>query len=261
MIRIHALELEDQPWMPRVLREAGMAYLRLAAERLGAAEAIRPVIETALARSGEEEILDLCSGGGGPVLAVAEALRDGGHTVRVTLSDRYPDPGAAELVEASGIEGLRYEPTSIDALDVPAERRGMRTLFNAFHHLRPEQARAVLASAVEGGRPIAVVEILQRRPLAVIGMLFSPIVALLAVPFLRPFRWSWIPMTYLVPVIPLFIMWDGIVSAFRVYTPDELREMTREVDPDGRFDWTIEEIPLPPQPIPGLALFGMPKPD
>ncbi len=49
----------------------------------------------------------------------------------------------------SGIHGLGYERASIDALDVPAERPGLRTLFNAFHHLRPEQARAVLASAVE----------------------------------------------------------------------------------------------------------------
>ncbi len=259
MRRIHALELEDQDWMPRVLREAGMAYLRFAAERLGAADAIRPAFEDALDRSGEDEVLDLCSGGGGPVLAVAKSLGEAGRKVRVTLSDRFPDPGAAELVARSGIGGLTYEPDSIDALDVPADRPGLRTLFNAFHHLRPDQARGVLASAVDGGRPIAVIEILQRKPLALIGMLFTPIIAMLVVPFLRPFRWSWLPLTYLLPVIPLFIMWDGVVSVFRIYTPDELRQMTREVDPEGRFDWTLEEIPLPPQPIPGLVLVGVPE--
>lgn len=257
--RIHAFELEDQNWFPSIVRSAGMAYLRFAAEKLGAAEAIRPVIERALDGSGEREILDLCSGGGGPVLAVLAAMREAGRKVRVTLSDRFPDPGATRLVESSGIEGLTYEAEPIDALAVPVERTGLRTLFNAFHHLRPDQARDVLASAVHAARPIAVVEILQRKPLALLGILFSPLAAWVLVPFLRPFRWGWLPLTYLVPVIPLLILWDGIVSVCRIYTPQELLDMTREVDPDGRFDWTIEEVPLPPQPIPGLALIGIPK--
>jgi hypothetical protein len=62
MRRIHALELEDQSWMPEVMREAGMAYLCFMAGKLGMTERIRPIIEDVLARSGEKEILDLCSG-------------------------------------------------------------------------------------------------------------------------------------------------------------------------------------------------------
>lgn len=262
MRRIHALELEDQNWMPRVLREGGMAYLRFAAEVAGMAEAIRPVIEDALDRSGEDEIFDLCSGGGGPVLGVARALNEAGREMRVTLSDRFPDPGAVQLVADSAVVGLRYELESIDALDVPPDRPGLRTLFNAFHHLRPEQARAVLASAVEGKRPIAVVEMLQRKPLLAISMLlFAPLVVTLVVPFLRPFRWSWLPLSYLVPAVQLLVVWDGVVSVFRIYTRDELLEMAREVDPEETFEWTVEEFPIPPQPIPGLALVGVPRRD
>lgn len=259
MRRIHAFELEDQPCMPEVLREAGMAYLRFAAEKFGVAEKMRPLIESALERSGEKEILDLCSGGAGPVLAMAAALAESGRGIPVTLCDRYPDPGAIELADASGIPGLRYESQPMDALEVPSERAGLRTLFNAFHHLRPAQAQAVLASAVRGQRPIAVLEALQRKPLVLVGMLFSPLMALLIVPFLRPFRLAWIPLTYLVPAIPLFIMWDGIVSCFRVYNERELLGMAREADPDGTFDWEVHSIPLDPQPVPGIALIGVPR--
>jgi len=70
MLRIHALELEDRAWRPKVLREAGTAYLRFMRDRLRVAEQVRPVIEDALKRSGETEILDLCSGGGGPGIAL-----------------------------------------------------------------------------------------------------------------------------------------------------------------------------------------------
>lgn len=236
-----------------------MAYLRFAAEKFGVAENMRPLIESALERSGEKEILDLCSGGAGPVLVIAAALAENGRGIRVTLSDRYPDPGAIELAKARAIPGLHYESQPMDALDVPPERAGLRTLFNAFHHLRPAQAQEVLASAVRGQRPIAVLEALQRKPLLLVGMLFSPLIALLIVPFLRPFRLVWIPLTYLIPAIPLFVMWDGVVSCLRIYNEEELLGMARAADPDGTFDWQVHSIPLDPQPLPGIALIGIPR--
>lgn len=259
MRRIHAIELEDQAWMPRVIRESGMAYLRFAAGLAGVAEQVRPLIEDALTRSGEDQILDLCSGGGGPVIELATAFRDKDCEIRVTLSDRYPDPGGIALATQSDVPGLTYDSTSVDALSVPPERQGLRTLFNSFHHLRPEVAEAVLASAVRGGRPITVVEMLQRKVLCMLGIAFSPIAVFLFVPFLRPFRWIWVPLTYLVPVVPLFILWDGLVSCFRIYNEEELLAMASAADPDGTFDWKVEYVPLPPQPVPAIVLVGVPK--
>ncbi len=75
MLRIHALELEDRAWMPKVLGEAGMAYLCFMGDRLRVAGQVRPVIEDPLERSGETEILDLCSGGGGPGIALVGISR------------------------------------------------------------------------------------------------------------------------------------------------------------------------------------------
>lgn len=259
MRRIHAIELEDQDWMPRVIRESGMAYLRFAAGMAGVAEQVGPLLEDALTRSGENEILDLCSGGGGPVIELATAFRDNDREVRVTLSDLYPDPGGIALATQSDVPGLTYDSTSVDAQSVPPERKGLRTLFNSFHHLRPDVAEGVLASAVRGGRPIAIVEMLQRKIVSVIGIAFSPIAVFLLVPFLRPFRWIWLPLTYLIPVIPLFILWDGIVSCFRIYNEEELLVMASVADPEGKFDWKVEYVPLPPQPVPAIVLLGVPK--
>jgi hypothetical protein len=258
MRRIHAFELEDQSWFPSVLRDAGMAYLRAAADWTGQAAHMRPVIAQALDRAGEDRIVDLCSGGGGPVVSIARELRAAGRDVQVTLTDLYPSPGARAEVASSGEPGLEYEASSVDATAVGADRPGLRTLFNAFHHFRPATAEAILRSAVSSGHGIAVVEVLQRRWLALLGLLGAPLIVLLALPFLRPFRWPWLVLTYVVPIIPLFIWWDGTVSVLRIYSREELLAMARRADPEGAFEWEVREIPMAPSPLPGIALLGTP---
>lgn len=259
MRRFHGVELEDLSWFPSVLRQAGMAYLRFAARVSGQAEQIRPVILRALERSGEKEILDLCSGGGGPLLAVVGEMEAAGDPVRVTLSDRFPDPGGQQVVRESGLDTVRYETEPVDAFEVSAERPGLRTLFNGFHHFRPAEAERVLAATVEARKPIAVIEVLQRRLLTVVGLLFSPIIVLCVVPFLRPFRLAWIPFTYVIPIIPLFVLWDGVMSSLRIYDEDELLAMAGAADPDDTFEWSVESIEMKPAPVPGIAFVGIPR--
>ncbi len=252
MRRIHAFELEDQPWFPRILRDAGTAFLRFAAERGKHAEAMRPIVEDALDRGGATEIVDLCSGGGGPIVGIAAAMRARGRHVAVTLTDLYPSATARELDD-----GVTYLGEPVDATAVPRDRRGLRTVCNAFHHFRPPLATRILANAVDAGQPIAIVEVAQRRWLALFLMLFIPIVAVFSVPFLRPFRLAWIPLT-LVPIIPLFIWWDGTISMLRAYDRDELLAMARAADPDRRFDWRVHDIALPGSPLRGISLVGVP---
>jgi hypothetical protein len=52
-------------------------------------------------------------------------------------------------------------------------------------------------------------------------MILTPIITLFAVPFLRPFRCSWLLWFSL---IPFFILWNGTVSVMRVRNEDELRD-------------------------------------
>ncbi len=262
MRRLHLVELEDLPWFPTVLRDAGTAYLRFAAEKMGHARAIQPVIEAALTESGETQILDLCSGGGGPVISIARALHDAGYKIKLLLTDLFPSENAIELAkdvnDATGLD-VSFHPKPVDATEVPLSRPGLRTLFNGFHHMQPSLAIRVLRNAVEHQQPIAIVEVLQRKPVILLGLLLAPIAPMLVVPFLRPLRPAWLLFTYVIPLIPFFIMWDGLVSCMRVYTEEELLAMTREADPGGSFNWKITEIPMLPSPIPGLALVGIPR--
>ena len=52
-----------------------------------------------------------------------------------------------------------------------------------------------------------------------------PLAVLVLTPAVRPFRWSRLFWTYLVPVLPPPILFDGVVSCLRVYTPEEMLAM------------------------------------
>lgn len=88
-------------------------------------------------------------------------------------------------------------------------------------------------------------------------MLLTPLVVLLVTPFLRPFRWSRLALTYLLPLIPLVVVFDGIVSCLRTYTVAELEELARSFEGSG-YDWQAGEEPIPGSPVRATYLIGLP---
>ncbi len=246
MGRVHLFELEDQAWFPRVLRDAGTAFLEFAARVAGHSAALAPKLAEALADAGETRIVDLCSGGAGPVAEIVDALAARGTEVHALLTDFYPNEGSLARVSARSAGRIDWVREPVDATRVPRALEGMRTIFNALHHFRPDDARGILADATSAGRPIAIFEVVSREPLAFVGILLAPLSFALALPFLRPFHWLWVPLTYVVPVLPLFILWDGIVSILRVYSPDELRALVDSLDERHRtaYRWEIGRLRL-----------------
>jgi hypothetical protein len=258
MSRTHLFELEDQPWFPSVLRDGGTAFLEFAERVSGHGRMLVAPLQRALAATGETRIIDLCSGGGGPAAAIGDELAARGHEVSVTLTDLYPNlPAFAHAAAARrGRVTGRTEP--VDATAVPAELPGCRTMFNAFHHFRPDQARRILADAVAKRQPIGVFEVVSRELPMLLGLLFIPLAVTLSLPLWRPFRWPWLLLTWLVPLMQLFVLWDGTVSWLRIYSVEELRALVADIDaPD--WEWDIGTIRLGKAPLHGTYLVGYPK--
>ena len=88
MGRLHLLELEDQPWYPAAVRDAATDFLRFALESGDIYAPAAPLLQDLLARTGTRQIVDLCSGGGGPWTRLLPALDS---DVRVCLTDLYPN--------------------------------------------------------------------------------------------------------------------------------------------------------------------------
>jgi hypothetical protein len=255
--RLHLFELEDQRWFPALLRDAGTAYLRLVLELSGHAKLLLPKLREALERSGEKSILDLCSGGGGAIPVVVSELAAAGLDVRARLTDYYPNTAAFRALAAASSGRIDYVAEPVDATDVPSAEPGLRTLWNAFHHFRPRDARKILAGAVRTRRPIAVFEVVGRQLLPILGILLSPLQVLLLWPLVRPVRASWLFFTYVVPAIPLLVLWDGLVSCLRVYSPTELRELASSIDAPG-WTWDIGRIRLGRAPAHATYLVAYP---
>jgi hypothetical protein len=57
-------------------------------------------------------------------------------------------------------------------------------------------------------------------------LLFVPLLVLVLTPFVKPFSAGRLIFTYLIPLAVPLILFDGIVSCLRSYTPAELEAMS-----------------------------------
>ncbi|NMO19047.1 hypothetical protein HPC49_37370 [Pyxidicoccus fallax] len=252
--RLHLFEFTDQDWWPSSLRDLTTDYLHTVSTRLGLFDATAEVLARGLRASDTRTLLDLGSGGRGPLPRLRRLLAERhGVDADVVLTDKYPNAQAGERAHA---EGATYLDRSVDALRVPADLRGMRTLFNALHHFRPEDARAVLADAQARGVPIAAFESVRRTPGGLLSMLLVPLLVLLFTPLVRPMTPLRLLLTYVIPVAPLIIFWDGLVSALRIHRPEELRALTASLAREG-YTWEVGEARMPGKP-PISYVLGMP---
>jgi hypothetical protein len=173
----------------------------------------------------------------------------------VCLTDHDPNLEGFERARRLSGGAITSHPKPVDATQVPAELTGFRTMFFAFHHLRPEQARAALADAAAKGEGIAVFDGTRPSPLLFPLLLATPLRVLLATPFIRPFRWSRLFWTYLVPALPLVLLFDTVVSLLRVYSVPELRDLTAGLD---HYRWDIGTVRARPVPFWITYLIGVP---
>ncbi|MGE6761063.1 hypothetical protein ACQKGO_23795 [Corallococcus interemptor] len=231
--RLHLFEFLDQSWLPEVLRRGEVDYLHVVLDKTRPYDGMATQLAALLRMAGTNQIVDLCSGTGGPWRTLLPVLRKLNGEAEVVLTDLHPTPGL-ELPE-----GARYRDTPVDATRIPEELTGVRTLFEALHHFRPKQARAVLEDAVARRVPIAAFELTQRSlPYVLVQLLLVVPLVWGFTPLIQPRRWwRWL-FTYLVPIIPLLVLWDGVVSSFRTYAPEDLEELTEGLTANG-YTWHL----------------------
>jgi hypothetical protein len=146
--RRHLFELHDLPWWPKFLRQSLTDVLILAwgfpwitfrrdgarlipslaslCARVLRHSPIRCKHDSAgipVANDRWTDVVDLCSGSGGPWNEVLNELKRA--DLRVTLTDLHPPDNAAALTIHSTSAGfIKYYPDSINAMNVPAHLNG-----------------------------------------------------------------------------------------------------------------------------------------
>ena len=261
MKRIHLFEFEDLAWFPQWLRTRMTRFIMAMHKILGTREHVAALLKRAVDHSGEKQILDLCSGSGGPMEDVGNLLQTKYNLdTKITLSDLYPHQAAANKINQNDSGRLTYITEPVNAANVSAELPGIRTLICSFHHMKPDTARDILKDASDAAQPILVFEISDNSFPKWLWWIAIPVNILSTIfitPLIRPMSWQQVVFTYIIPVLPLLIAWDGAVSNARTYTQDDLDTLLNDLE-DDNYVW---EKGIVKGKSSNLYLLGLPKRD
>ena len=255
--RLHLFEWADYSWFPKIIRDYMTEYLHFVETKFRLHEPIPALLETLSEETGTTSVIDLCSGGAGPIPAIDADLRERNVQLQFTLTDKFPNLAAFQQAAKNADGAIRFEANSVDVAHVPKSLMGIRTIFNGLHHFRPNEVQAILRDAVDAGQPIATFELVERRLVSILPLVLLPIIVFVVTPAIRPRTFSRFFWTYLVPVVPLVTWWDGVVSHLRSYTPAELEAMAASFP---EYTWRTGKSPIGKTGNSVTYLIGVPRP-
>lgn len=227
MKRIHLFEIEDQSWFPDWIRDYLTKNLNVFHKILNTKEDLANLLNKVIEKTGKSEIVDLCSGAGGPIIETATLLKEkhGRTNLKLTLSDLYPNKKVAKMLNSDEDKSVSYYENSLNAEHVEGKLTGIRSMVCSLHHMKPEVATNILADAQNSEEGFCAIEISDNSYPKWIWWLtipFSFIICLFITPMAKKLTLGQIIFTYLIPIVPLFFAWDGAVSNARTYTMDDI---------------------------------------
>ncbi|MBK8623438.1 MAG: hypothetical protein IPN79_17170 [Saprospiraceae bacterium] len=200
-------ELEDFHWFPAILRKYQMELIGIMVSFFGFYRHIALTIKKDIRRHDIGFVTDLCSGSGYPAVYVYNQLNM--PHIKMTLTDKFPQQVALT-------PGIEYPDSPLDIRDVEPDQGTYYTLFNAFHHFEKREQQQLIQKILDRNSHLMIVEIVQPTLLNVILVtLASTLGVWLLCPFVRPFEFKRIVLTYLLPVNVLTVLIDGFISILK----------------------------------------------
>jgi hypothetical protein len=256
MARSHLFEFLDQPWYSEELRNLQTEAIQRTTGR--AFETVAPLVRKTLERTGTSRVIDLGSGAGGPWPGLRSLVSEPDAAVEIVLTDLFPNLLRFERLREESGGQIDFVTEPVDARAVPSKLAGMRTMFTAFHHLRPDDAVALLRDARDAGAPVGVFDVGSARTDAkslvqtLVFLAFAPITFPLMywvlTPLLGRLSWQRVVFTYLVPLMPMVTAWDFMATAFRSYTVAEMKQMVASLEQEG-YVWEVGETGTKQVPV------------
>jgi len=240
MKRIHLFEFEDFSWFPNWLRISLTRLIIVVHKILGTEKELEKLLKPLLLNSELHQIVDLCSGSGGPMPAVVESLyydNEDLRDIKLILTDLYPSLNLAKKYHTD--KQTSFYTKSVDATKVSSSLKGIKTMICSFHHMTVDNAKKILKSAKDNNDTICIYEISDNSFPTILNLFSLPIniiMCLLITPFVRPLTLTQLVFTYLIPIIPIFYAWDGAVSNARTYTLADLDVLLEGLHSD-KYKW------------------------
>lgn len=242
MKRIHLIEFEDLADFPDWLRSCMTRLIIVMHHLVGTSDKVADLLNGLIERTGKSTIFDYCSGSGGPMPEVLQALKNtyGKDDLKLILSDLYPDNDAINKYNEEEDSSIRYINKPVDVTQSDIEVEGIRTMIGSFHHFKPKDSQTILKDAQAKKQPICIFEMSDNSTPIFLWWIAIPInflMALIITPLVRPMTIQQLLFTYILPVIPIFFAWDGAVSNVRTYTLEDLDEVLSELPEEDDYRW------------------------
>jgi hypothetical protein len=207
------MELEDQNWFPNWMRQYQVDFLG-GVSRI--TNLYRPCAEL-LNSFGPGKIVDLASGNG----QSAKILLNQRSGVIVEYTDKFPPESELKI-------------SKLDLLNDELPQADLYTLLNGLHHFDENQIKKLI-KRIPPNSHFLFIEPLGPRLGSFLKVGFSTLILpFFLVPFLKPFRWDRLFITYVLPLGPLICFYDGIISVLKCYSINELRSLAAELSAKER---------------------------
>ncbi len=245
MKRLHLFEFNDSPYCPRFVRDTVVEALGDSLRRGRIYERAADVFQDFCSYSGCRTILDLCSGSGEPVSIIIDALEEKELAVpEFILSDLFPKKEAMLHIASRHPGRIRVIQEPVDATRVPEKiSHDGRTFFSSFHHFRPSDALMILKDCIQKKKAVFIMEPFTRDFLTFVPIFKLGKESYMANPFkTKQDRVLKFLFTFLLPILPVMGIWDGLVSVLRTYTERELTDLALEASTN--YYWEYRGIPF-----------------
>ena len=196
-----------------------------------------------LVEDGSNSIVELGAGNAPITRELAKTL-SGRKGISLRVSDLYPNGALYHTLEQEYPNLIQADRQSVDfsrPMDFPLG--SLLVLSASFHHL-PPAARMRSLKALSAYR-VAIFEPLRCNPASLLFSLlgfFPGIATPLRLWNQRPGNWRRVLWCWLVPLAPIMIVWDGLVTCLRCWTDKEWKEHVTQVIAADRLIFTKSKL-------------------
>jgi uncharacterized ParB-like nuclease family protein len=152
------------------------------------------------------------------------------------LTDKYPVTGFKNKPATT------YSSIPVDVLEIQPSANTVYTMYNAFHHFSAEQQKALVKKMAAYKTCFLIGEILTPGFFNLVKILLTTtLLQLLVAVFVKPFSWSRLFFTYIIPVNLFTVTYDGIISVTRSKTAKEYDDLLQDIS-NPSYSITVHTI-------------------
>lgn len=236
-------EFGDLSWVPSLYHIYLRKYLVFFYKLFGYYKLWVPCFTRFLEQTAQKTYMECCSGAGDPLpLIVGQTENQTTANKKFLLSDIQPHSQFTEHFNNNEDSPFHYIESSIDITLEQNNHPHPKIFINSFHHLTPEQVDNLLINNLKNGYSLLILEYVRKTPMGYLSMLISPLIIALTLPFVVSPRH--LPVmalfTYLLPLFPLMLLWDGIISCAHEYNGHDLEKIVEKNQLKANINWTIK---------------------